>query len=312
MSSRLLRAIAALAVAVLIADCQKPSQRALDISPGAASPRGALRVAKTATSNLTVTFNGAIAFVPEDSTDPTKYARVTALAVRADGVDQNGDFKNQYLAKITNRFKVATPPIPPIPPHYAYLRVKANNYCADASVPCQPSSTAGTDDYIYIPLVSDDIQIASLAPPSPAGIPKAGSFDSSANLADYSSHGQVCSGCLDDKPNPADVVDRVAARLRFSAGTLTPDPDPANSLVCDWHFFYIDSKGVKSESTNTLPKLYQRLMLSAQLPGSEVTVNVVPFQTSPARPLHSSWLPWPAETTSTWSYWTCPRPTLWT
>jgi hypothetical protein len=223
---------------------------------------------EAAKPTLNVTFNGAIAFVPEGPSG-SHYSRITALAAKADDRHLKGFDPAIHWQVI------------PIPAHYAYLRVKTRNLCEDATIRCVPRPQAG-DATTLFPLYNDDLAIDP--PPLAAGYVDGQSMASIPRLADVSDHGNVCAGCVDlDIQQHPDVPKYVAARLQFNTGSFgvtgSPDRDPRTGSILKWGFEHLPglySPTPVDDQVTPMP-LYELTRWSSQLASREITLTLKNF-----------------------------------
>jgi hypothetical protein len=221
---------------------------------------------------LNIRFNGAIAFVPEEAGDGKHYKQVTALAVNAEDI----------VGRPVNLPPAATRLIPeyPLPLHFAFLRVKARNYCADAGASCVPSPQVGDAD-ILLPLSNDRVSITDIA--TGGDIP----MDPLKDIPDLSviapDYGKVCHGCVNPGQKQAR---RVAAVLSFGTGTFGADQSSLiveNKKPVQWDFVYLDSGGEKQTGVQK-QQLYETTVLTAQVPPQDLMITLSPFADHPQFP----------------------------
>lgn len=217
-------------------------------------------------TRLTIDLGGVIALVPaakdDFKKDHTQY--VTALAVADDDVAhcRTGNLLSADLKYFTN----ADPKLDAtVPAHSTFLRVPTRNLCMGKEGPCEASPQMN-DAITFFHLDGVDLQIGDLSAGSGVDLKYTEAIP---NLETISPGlGTVRAGCLNDSPDGCES--RVAARLRFAHGTLTPGGMGASADL-RYH------KNGKEADTNETTTLFEDALLSAEVGGDVVHVDALPL-----------------------------------
>ena len=189
-------------------------------------------------STLTVTFDGAIAFVPTESeTDKTKFKSVWAIAVNAKNRDSLPAGANLTLKDL--------------PQHFAVIRAMARSICPGTSA-CTDKPELG-DLSLPISVEGYDISFTGL---SSTGEVTPVDLDAIPHIEKFSNGGVVCSGCTDK--TLTSNTDLVATRLFFERGTFQAIDfvvdEATRKKPVSWSLNYLKTKTADTEKEKCPPQ----------------------------------------------------------
>jgi hypothetical protein len=217
-------------------------------------------------TKLTIDFGGVIALVPaakdDFKKDHTQY--VTALAVADDDVAHGHTGKK--LSDDLKHFTKAEPEQDAtVPAHSTFLRVPTRNLCMGKEGPCEASPQMN-DAISFFHLDGVDLQIGDLS--AGRGVDLKGTAAIPNLEAISPGLGIVRTGCLNNLPDGCES--RVAARLRFAHGTLTPGGLGASADL----WYHKNGQGTSANETVTL---FEHALLCTEVEGEVVHVDILPL-----------------------------------